>query len=84
VEEELTARRVGDDRALVADNEIVELRLLEVRPNRAEHAAGHDDDVDSRRPRPVEAVARARPQHAVPGDQRPVEVEREGGDMPRE
>jgi len=28
--------------------------------------------------------ARTRPQHAVFGDERPVEVEREGGDAPRE
>ncbi|MFL5916046.1 MAG: hypothetical protein ACJ752_10485 [Gaiellaceae bacterium] len=31
-----------------------------------------------------ECVPRARPQNAVLGDQRPVEIEREGGDAPRE
>jgi hypothetical protein len=36
--------------------------------------------VGAGRPRPRERLLRARPQHAVLGDQRPVEVEREGGD----
>jgi len=40
--------------------------------------------VDARRSRPRERVTGARPQHAVLGDQRPVEVEREGGDVRRE
>jgi hypothetical protein len=40
--------------------------------------------VDTGRARPGERVACPRPQHAVLGDQRPVEVEREGGDAPRE
>jgi hypothetical protein len=31
-----------------------------------------------------EGRLRARAQHSVLGDQRPVEVEREGGDVPRE
>jgi hypothetical protein len=35
-------------------------------------------------PCPHERVACARAEHAVLGDQRPVEVEREGGDVPRE
>ena len=47
-----TARRgVGDDRALVADDGIVEPGRLEVRLHAAEHAAGDDDDVDAGVPR---------------------------------
>jgi hypothetical protein len=84
VEQELAARRIRDDGALVADDGIVKASRLEVRPNRAEHPAGDDDHVRAARPRAHERVARARPQHAVLRDQRPVEVEREGGDAPRE
>jgi hypothetical protein len=40
--------------------------------------------VGAGRARARERFLRARPQHAVLGDQRPVEVEREGGDGPRE
>jgi hypothetical protein len=40
--------------------------------------------VDAGRARARERLARARPQHPVLGDQRPVEVEREGGDPLRE
>jgi len=40
--------------------------------------------VGARRPRARECLLGARPQHAVLADQRPVEVEREGGDLPRE
>jgi hypothetical protein len=83
VEKELARRGVGDDGSLVADDEIVELRLLEVRPHRSEHSPGDDDDVDAAGARPRERVAGARPQDAVLADQRPVEVEREGGDVRR-
>jgi hypothetical protein len=83
MEEELARRRVGDNGSLVADDEIVELRLLEVRAHRSEHPPGDDDDVRARRPRPFERVPGALPQHAVLGDQRPVEIEREGGDVRR-
>jgi hypothetical protein len=84
VEEELTRRGVGDDRALVADDEIVELRLLEIGPHRPEHPTRDDDDVRAGCARPRERFAGPLAQHAVFGDQRPVEVEREGGDAPRE
>jgi hypothetical protein len=84
VEKELARRRVGDDGSLVADHEIVEPRLLEVGPHRPEHAPGDDDDVCACRPGPRERVLRPRAQHAVLGDQRPVEVQRERGDAPRE
>jgi hypothetical protein len=83
MEEELARRRFGDDGSLVADDEIVELRLLEVWAHRSEHPPGDDDDVGASRPRPGERVPGARPQHAVLGDQRPVEIEREGGDVRR-
>jgi hypothetical protein len=83
VEQELARPRVGDHGSLVADDEIVELRLLEIRPSRPEHPPGDDDDVGARRARPRECRLRSRVQHAVLGDQGPVEVEREGGDVPR-
>jgi hypothetical protein len=83
VEEELARRRVGDNGSLVADDEIVELGLPEVWVHRSEHPPRDDDDVGARRPRPRERVPGARPQHAVLGDQRPVEIEREGGDVRR-
>jgi hypothetical protein len=80
VEQELTRGRLGDDGSLVADDEIVQLRLLEVRTGRSEHAPGDDDDMGAGGAGSREGVPRAWPQHAVLGDQRPVEVEREGGD----
>jgi hypothetical protein len=84
VEEESAGRRVGDDRALVTDDEVVKARLLEVGPHGAEHPAGDDDDVRTGAAGAAERLAGARPQHAVLGDQRPVEVERERGDARRE
>jgi hypothetical protein len=84
VEEEVARGRIGDDGSLVADDEIVELRLLEVRPHRSEHAPGDDDDVCAGRPRSGERVPRASVQRAVLADQRPVEIERESGYPPRE
>jgi hypothetical protein len=83
VEEELAGRGVGDDSSLVADDQIVEPRLLEVRPHRAEHAAGDDDHVRARRACPRERLLRAWPEHSVLGDQGPVEVECESGDARR-
>ena len=84
VEEELARRRVGDDGSLVAHDEIVETRLLEVRAHRYEHPPGDDHDVRAGCPRPRERLPGARVKDSVLGDQRPVEVEREGGDVPRE
>jgi hypothetical protein len=84
VEEELARGRVRDDGSLVADDEIVQTRLLEVRPHRAEHAPSHDHDVRAGRSRPRKSLPGTRVQHAVLGDQRPVEVQREGGDTRRE
>jgi hypothetical protein len=80
VEEKLAGRRVGDDGSLVADDEIVEPRLFEVRPHCPEHASRDDDNMGAGRARPRECVSGARPQHAVLGDQRPVEIECESGD----
>ena len=84
VEKELARRRVGYDGSLVADDEIVEPGLLEVRPRRSEHPPGHDDGVRAGRARPRERVPGSRPQDTVLGDERPVEVEGEGGDARRE
>jgi endonuclease YncB( thermonuclease family) len=83
VEEELAGCRVGDDGSLVADHQIVEPGLLEVRPHCSEHASGHDDDVGTGRSGACQRLARARAQQAVLGDQRPVEVECESADVRR-
>jgi hypothetical protein len=80
VEEKLARSRVRDDGSLVADDEIVESRLLEVRPHRPEHPSRGDDDVGAGGARPRERFPRPRPEHAVLGDQRPVEIECESGD----
>ena len=61
VEEELTRRRVGDHGSLVADDEIVEARLFEVRPHRPEHPARHDDNVGAGGARPRESLPGPRP-----------------------
>jgi hypothetical protein len=83
VQEKLARHRVGNDGALVADDEIVELCLLEVRAHGAEHPPGDDDDVNAGLPCARQRFAGARPEDAVLGDERPVEVEREGGDARR-
>jgi hypothetical protein len=57
--------------------------LLEVREHRPEHPASDDDHMCPRRPRPRQRFPCARVQHAVLGDQRSVEVEREGADARR-
>jgi hypothetical protein len=81
VEQELARRRVGDDGALVTDDEIVEVRPLEVRAHRSKHPSGDDDDVGARRPRAHQCFPGARPKNAVLGNQRPVQVECEGCDV---
>ncbi len=65
---------VRDDRALVADDRVVEPGLGEVARDRAVHAAGDDHDVDAGRPRAAERGARPRAQDGVGGDERAVEV----------
>jgi hypothetical protein len=57
--------------------------LFEIRQHCPEHAAGDDDDVGPGPAHPRECVLRPRAEHAVLGDQRPVEIECEGGDGPR-
>ena len=74
VQEELARSRVDDGRALVADDRLVERRLVEVAPHRAEHAAGRDDHGDARALRARDRGARARAELPVPADERPVEV----------
>jgi len=84
VEQELATRRIGDNRALVADDRIVEARLLEIRARRAEHPSRHDDHVRAGVANGSEGGASARPQDAVLGDEGPVEIEGERGDAPGE
>ena len=69
---------------MVADDGIVDPGLLEVRPHRAEHSSRHDDYMRARVAHGGNRSARTRPQHAVLGNQRPVEIESESGDAPRE
>jgi hypothetical protein len=83
LEQELARCRVGDDRALVTDDEIVELRLLEIRAGCPEHPPGDDDDMGAGSPRARQRIPGAGTKDAVLGDQRPVEVECEGGDARR-
>src|SRR5204862_3817208 len=82
VAQELAAARIGDDGPLVADDRVVEVCLQEIRQDRTEHAAGDDDYVDSGRLDARDRPARVRSQHGVLRNQRPVEVDREGGDVP--
>ena len=66
--------RLRDDRALVADDRIVDSGLACVSPHGLEHAAGDEDDVNSGVAYRADRGTRARVQHCVLGDQRPVEV----------
>src|SRR5207237_3973943 len=77
VAEPAAAPRLGDDGALVADDRVVEAGLERVRPDRPEHPAGDEDDVDPGRARGGDRVAGARVQEAVLADERAVEVARE-------
>jgi hypothetical protein len=81
VTEELAALGIGNDSALVADHRVSETGLVEVGPNRTEHAARDDDHVTTRVTRCRKRGERARPQHRVLGDQRPVEIARERVDL---
>ena len=74
VAQELAGARVGDDGALVADDRVVDAGLLQVRPHRAEHAAGDDDHADPGGAGAGDRRLRPRPERAVLPDQRPVEV----------
>src|SRR5262249_43904469 len=74
VAEEPAAGRVGNDRALVADDRIGDAGRLRVRPYRPEHSPGDEDHVDSGVACGRDRRPRARPQLRVLPDQRPVEV----------
>ena len=81
VQEELAARRIRDDGALVADDRIVEPAC-----SRYGRTARNIRPVTTITCTPAartarERRARARSQHAVLGDQRPVEIEGESGDV---
>ena len=77
VQEELPAHGIRHDGALVTDDRSREARLGDVRQDGAEHATGHDDDVQAGVACRRERLARAGAQHAVLADQRPVEIARE-------
>jgi hypothetical protein len=81
VKEELPAPRIGNDGSLVADDWIV---AREVRPRRAKHPSRHDDHVRAGVANGRQGGTRTRAQHAILGDQRPVEIEGERCDVPRE
>ena len=80
VPQERAGDRIGDNRALVADDGIVELCLLEIRADAAEHPAGDDDHVRSGRANAPDRLARVRAEYGVLRDERAVEIDREGGD----
>jgi hypothetical protein len=84
VAEELARARIRDDGALVADDGVVDTCLVDVRANGAEHPARDDDDVYAGGPRGGDRGFRPRAQNGVLGDERSVEVDREGGERPRE
>ena len=75
---------VDDDRALVADQRIVEPGRRERTLHRLHHAAGDDDDVQTGVVRASERRDRARLQDAVLPDEGPVEVGRDDANVARE
>jgi hypothetical protein len=83
VAEELACARVGDRGALVADDRVLDARLLEVRAHGAEHPAGGDDDAQPACAGPFDRGQRPRPEQPVLPDQRPVEVAGEDVDLAR-
>src|SRR5581483_4723236 len=84
VAQELARLRVGDDGALVADERVVEARVVRVADGGLVHAAGHDQDVQSRLARGVDRALRTRPELDVLAYERPVEVARERAQAARE
>ena len=60
VTQDLAADRVGDERALVADDGVVEPCRDDVRPHRPEHAAGDDDHMRPRGARTAAIAAAVR------------------------
>ena len=65
VAQQLAADRVGDDRALVADDGVVDPGRLRVRPHRPEHPPGDEDHVDAGRARRADRRARPWPELGV-------------------
>ena len=81
--EEPAADRVGDDRALVADDRIGDPGRLGVRPHRPEHPARHQHHVDPRVERGADRRPRPRPQLGVLPDQGAIDVAGERPDTAR-
>jgi hypothetical protein len=84
VAQDLTGPRVGDERPLVADDRVVEPRLGQVATHGLKHPPGDDHDVEPRLPRGADRRDRTPMQDRVLGDQGPVEVRRDQGDVARE
>src|SRR5436190_4254434 len=84
VPKEAAADRVGDDRALIADDRVVDTRRLQIRAHRLEHPPGDDEHVDPRRSSGADGVTGPGPEDGVLGDQRPVEIAGERLDAGRE
>ena len=84
VQEERPAARVDDRGALVADDRVAELGLLEVRAHRPEHPARGHEHMDARGSGGGDRRQRARPQHGVLADEGAVEVADERVDRGRE
>src|SRR3954447_7187537 len=84
VPEEAAADRGGDDRALVADDRVVDTRRLQIRAHGLEHPPGDDEHVDPRRSSGADGVTGPGPEAGVLGDQRPVEIAGERLDAGRE
>jgi hypothetical protein len=83
VAQERTAARIGDEGALVANDRVVELRLLEVRAHGAEHPAGDDDEGNSERANGSNGLDRALREERVLADQGAVEIARDRLDRAR-
>ena len=78
------ADRFRDDRALVADDRIVQSRVERVWAYRLEHPAGDEDDVNPCRVRGRDRRERPWMQESVFADQRAVEVAGDGLHVTRE
>src|SRR5437016_14161504 len=76
VPQPLPADRFCDDGALVANDRVVQARLQRIPADRAEHAAGDEDDVNTTCVRPLDRGARAHVQRPLLAEPWPVEVAR--------
>jgi hypothetical protein len=79
VTEELAAG-VGHEGALIADDRVADAGLLEVGPDRAEHAAGDDDEGNVPVASGADRRDRPRRELRVLADQGAVEIARDRGD----